>query len=99
MQKSAFDTFIDDLITEKGFINLTQEMREDISVNIKQRLDEYIIARSLAQFSEEEMEQFKNMLDEKKTKGELRQFAADHVADYPTFLTNTIAQFREAYLS
>lgn len=99
MQTSNLDTFVDDLITEKGFPDLTQEMREDIAVHIKQRLDEYIMARSLAQFSNEEIEQFKHLLSEKKTKAELQQFAMDHVPDFPNFLITTIAQFREAYLS
>lgn len=99
MQKTALDTFIDELISEKGFIHLTSEMRDTLAKHVKERLDEYIMARSLTQFSEEEIEQFKKLLAEKKTKAELRQFAREHVSDYPTFLTNTISQFREAYLS
>ena len=99
MQKSALDTFVNELITEKGFVNLTDEMREEIATKIKQRLDEYIMARSLSQFSAEDIEQYKQLLAQKKTKDELQQFAMDHVFDFSTFLTNTIAQFREAYLS
>ena len=99
MQTTALDTFIDELISEKGFIHLTPEMHDTLEEHIKERLDEFIMARSLTQFSDEEIEQFKKLLEEKKTKVELRQFAREHVSDYPAFLTNTISQFREAYLS
>lgn len=91
--------YINDLIDRKNFANLTPEFRKEVFEDATKKLDEYIMARSLAQFSEEEIAQFKKLLEEKKTQGELQQFAMDHITDYPTFLDDTLSQFEEAYLS
>ena len=99
MSRNHLHTFIDGLIDEKGFKNLTHEMRKEMAQDIKKRFDEFVIVRSLAQFSEEEIAQFKQMLDEKKTSTELQQFITEHISDYETFLSDTIIKFREAYLS
>lgn len=91
--------FINDLIDRKKFTNLTPEQRDDIFSDIAQRLDEFIMALSLSQFSQEEIAQFKQLLAEKKSQGELQQFAIEHIADYPKFLDETLLKFQEAYLA
>jgi len=96
---SQVTTFINELIDEKGFENLTHEMREQMSQDIKKRFDEFVIIRSLAQLSEEETQQFRQMLNDKKSGTELQQFITEHIADYETFLAETVVKFREAYLA
>ena len=100
MQKTdIMDTFINNLIDQKQFADITPEFREEIAKDLMQRLDEYIMARSLTELSEEEMEQFNKLLDEKKSRAELQQFTMDHIADYPTFLDNALTDFENAYLA
>jgi len=99
MAQKHIHTFIEELIEEKGFKDLTHKMREEMTQDIKKSLDEFVIVRSLAQFSEEETQQFNQMLNEKKSGSELQQFITEHISDYETFLSETIIAFREAYLS
>ena len=99
LDQDATSAYINSLIERKNFSNLTPEQREDIFQDIAKRLDEYIMARSLAQFTEEEITGFKQLLAEKKTKAELQQFTMDHITDYPKFLDDTLGKFEEAYLA
>ncbi len=98
-QNDATSTFINHLIDQKQFANLTPELREEIFADIEQRLDEFIIARSIAQLTDEEVTHFKKMMEEKKTRSELQQYTMDHIADYPKFLDDTLNSFQEAYLA
>ncbi len=91
--------FITNLIEKKNLPNITPEIREEMSHDITQRLDEFIMTRTLARFSEEQLAAFKQMLSEKKTKAELQQFAMHSIADYASFLDETLMSFQEAYLS
>lgn len=98
-QANAVETFITELIEKKGFSNLTQEQHGEIALDIQKRLDEFIMTRTLAQFSEEEIAEFNQLLSGKKSRAELQQFAMGHITDYQTFMTNTLLAFQESYLS
>jgi len=87
----TMDTYIENLINRK-FANRRFEpaVREEIKKDIQARLDEFIMARVVAGFSDEDIVKFERLLQEGKSKAEAQQFAVDHITDFPTFLTHVL---------
>lgn len=96
---SNLDTFITNLIDKRGYQESSAAIREKIHQQLKQQLDEFIMTRIVAEFSEEELQTFEKMLEEKKSPQELWQFASDHIPNFSNFLTGTLLTFEDTYLS
>ncbi len=99
MSKKSLDTFIDNLIDQRGYSDAPQEIKEKLHTDLKVRLDEFVMTRTVSEFSSEEVKEFEKLLDENKPTEELKQFAKDHIADYTTFMTSTLLTFQDAYLT
>jgi|SRR6185369_1686810 len=96
---TTVDTFINTLIDQRGYQDAAPEIREEIYKDLKLRIDEFIMTRTVAQFTDEELTAYETLLDEGKSPEELRQFAVDHIPDYSDFLTGTMLSFQDSYLS
>lgn len=96
---ASFEQYIDDLIDQKGYPNLTPEVREELRNDLKVRVDDFIMARVIAALSDEDLTTFETMLKEKKPREELQKFAADHTTDFTSFLTNVLIEFQGVYLA
>ena len=70
------------------------ELKRDIQV----RLDDFIMAQIIAKFSDEDVEKFETLLNEKKTQAEVQQFAHDHISNFTAFLTDVLIDFQSIYL-
>jgi hypothetical protein len=92
------DQYIDNLIDQKGYPDLTPEVREELRSDLRMRLNDFIMARIIAAFSEEDLDTFEQMLNENKSQEELQQFAVDHIQDFTTFLTDILLEFQGVYL-
>lgn len=93
------DTFLQNLLIQKGLTSLDAESKEAIMIDLHERLDEFIMVRTMAELSDEDVEQVEKMLDEGKDIAEIRAFAAERINDYTTFLTSTLLEFQDVYLS
>ena len=91
--------FINDLLKSKGYTDEQNEKKELMRQDLTKKLDDFIMVRTITEFSKEDLTKFQNLLDEKKPKAELQQFAIDHIPDYTTFLTSLLIEFQEVYLS
>jgi uncharacterized protein DUF5663 len=98
MAKNNLDTFITNLIDQRGYEEAPQEIKEQLSKDLKARLDKFVVSRTVAEFADKEVDEFEKMLDEDKPTEELTQFAKSHIPDYQTFMTTTLLLFRDAYL-
>jgi hypothetical protein len=99
MAKSQIDTFIDNLIDRRGYDEAPQEIKEQLHEDLKRKLDEYVMTKTIAEFSPAEVAEFEKLLDEDKPAEDLKKFAVQHIPDYQTFMTSTLVAFQEAYLS
>ena len=91
--------FITELLEQKGYTNEQEERKEALRKNLAAKLDEFIMIRTLNEFSKEDLASFQTLLDEKKSKAELQNFIIDHIPDYSTFLAGVLVEFQEVYLS
>jgi hypothetical protein len=99
MQPSSLDPFINDLLEEKGYADAQSDVKESLQADLRKRVNEFIMARTITQLSEEDLTTFEKMLDEKKSSAELQQFAVDHIPDYTTFLASTLVEFQDVFLA
>jgi acylphosphatase len=97
-QGQNLDLYIDNLIDQKGFKDLTPEVREELRTDIRVRLNDFIMARVIAAFSDEDVEKFEELLKQNKSQAELQQFAVDHIPNFTAFLTDVLIEFQGVYL-
>lgn len=96
--ENAISKFIDKLIEEKGFVNLLDEVREEMKKDLASRLDEFIAARIITALSDENVLVFEEMLKSQKEKAEVQKFISEHIPDFLNYLTNILLEFRAVYL-
>ena len=97
-QTESFETYVNKLIDERGFPDLTTEVREQLKQDLLIRLDDFIAARVIAAFSNEDVIEFEKMLKDSKSMEEIQQFTVDHIENYKDFLATTLLEFRAVYL-
>jgi len=95
---SNIQKFIDQLITDKGYPDLTEEVREQMKQDLIVRLDQFFMARIIAAFSDEDVVSFEAILRENKGEAEIQKFVVEHIPDLNTFLTNALLEYRGVYL-
>lgn len=97
-QGQAYSQYVDKLIEEKGFPDITPEIREEIKKDVLRRLDDFIAARIIAGLSDEDVNTFEQMLKDAKPEPEIQKFVTEHITDFVEFLTNVLVEFRGVYL-
>lgn len=98
-QQTNIDTYVTTLIDQKGYANETPEIKDAIHKDLKQRLDTFLVTCIVSSLSKEDLASFEKLLETDAAPNQIRQFAADHITDYTTFLTSSLLTFQDAYLS
>lgn len=101
-QTSQVIQFVDDLINQKFTGHeeeVTPEVRDELRMDLMTSLDEFIMSKMIAEFSEEDLATFENMMKEGKTREELQQFASSRIPDFTDFATDVFLEFRDVYLN
>ena len=99
MSDITIDTFVTKLINERGYSDAPETIKDELHKDLKTRLDEFIVTKTVAEFSEKELDEFEKLLEDNKSSEELKEFAMKHITDYQTFITSTLLTFQDAYLS
>jgi Arc/MetJ-type ribon-helix-helix transcriptional regulator len=98
-QDTGLFSFIDILIDQRGYADASDDVREQLRSDLKQRLDEFVMTKTVSAFSKEELQEFERLFEENKPISELTEFVVEHIPDYHSFMTGTLVSFRDAYLS
>lgn len=98
VSNDSVSAFVDKLIEQRGFLDITPEAREEIKNDILVRVDDFIAARVIAALSDEDVKTFEQMLKDNKSSEEVQQFVTTHVPDFNNFLTNVLMEFKDVYL-
>lgn len=94
----AVSEFIDRLIAEKNFPDLTPEVKEELRWDLSERLDDFIAAKVIATLSDENVAKFETMLKEGRSEGEIQTFVTENIPNFTDFLTQVLLEFKEVYL-
>lgn len=93
-------TFIAELVAKRfAGETLSPEIKEEIQQEALERLNLFLLDRMIDALADEDVETFNTMLTEKKPITDLQTFAKDHILEYNTFITNTLKEFQEMYLT
>jgi hypothetical protein len=100
--QTQFDQYLQGLIeqkfTQKGH-ELDAEIITELKADIAKQLDEFIMARVIEALNDDDVLAFEQLLKEGKSEAELQTFAAEHIEDFTTFLTNVLLEFQQVYLA
>ncbi len=99
MDQQNINQYIDDLIDKKNYPDMDDSVREELRKDLQIRLNDFIMARVIAAFSDEDVTEFENLLKQNTSQAELQQFAVDHIANFTEFMTDVLIEFQGVYLS
>jgi hypothetical protein len=94
----TIDEFAESLLTAKNYTTLTAEMRVELKNDIVERVHDYLIAKTIAKLSDEDVKKLNALLDKDPSDEEIQKFITTTIADAPTFIGDTLFQFRQTYL-
>ena len=100
--QTQFDQYLQGLIDQKFLQKghtLEPEIIDEMKKDIIRQLDEFIMARVIAALSDEDVLALEKLLAESNSVEQAQKFAAEHIPDFTTFLTNVLLEFQQVYLS
>ncbi len=94
----SLDSYIDKLIDEKKFEDLSPELRQQMHDDLKARVYDTINAKVIRELKDEDLPAFEALIDANATPEELQAYTQEKLPDSVSFLTNVLMDFRIMYL-
>lgn len=94
----SLDIFVEKLIDEKRFEDLTPDLRQHMHDDLKARIYDAINAKVIRELKDEDLPAFEALIDANATPEELQAFMQGKLPDSVNFLTNVLLDFRKMYL-
>lgn len=96
--EATLDQYIDRLIEEKGFPDLTPEVRAQIKSDLTTRLNDTINAKVIAALSDEDLTGFEKLIDADAPQEDVQKYIETKIPDSTSFLAGVLLEFRKNYL-
>lgn len=94
----TLNDFAETLLREKNYSTVTAEMREELKNDIIERAQDYLLAKCIAKFTDDQVKDFNKLLDTNPSDEQIQDFIKKSIPDAPTFIGDTLFQFRQKYL-
>jgi hypothetical protein len=101
MQNSTSEAmilFVDQLVEEKKFENLDEDVLEQIKTDLLERVEDAINVAILESMPPEKMEEFDQMLDGAEM-DEVQKFCQASIPDFENVIAAALMKFRSIYLN
>ena len=99
MNQAPLDDFIDRILAEQQFENLSPEVRAQLHADLSSRADDHVNAALLSNLSEEQLATFQKMLDDQSvSKESLQEFLASCIPDITQVVASALLSFSDLYL-
>lgn len=95
---TTLEDYVDRLIEEKGFPDLTEAVRAQIKSDLLTRLNDTINAKVIAALSDEDLVGFEKLIDGNAPQEEVQKYIEAKIPDSTTFLAGVLLEFRKNYL-
>lgn len=99
MQKTNIDTFIDALVKQQDFPDLTPGIEKQLKKEARKRLDNFLLDRIVTALPNNDVNEFITMAKEKKSNDAVIQFITGHIDNYETFINEAVNDFATVYLT
>lgn len=97
-QQYSLNDYVETLIKDKQYTTLTPAAHEELKQDILQRVHDYLLAKTIAKLSDEQVKSLNALLEQKPSDDQVQQFIADSIPDSASFIGDTLFQFRQTYL-
>ena len=97
-QSQSIIDFVDRLVKEKNFENISPSVRAQIKADLLDRVEDRINMTILENMPPEKLEQFSALLDTASPE-EIQRFCVDNIADLDEVIAQELVDFRGAYLN
>jgi hypothetical protein len=94
----TLDDFAESLLREKNYTTLTDGMAKELKEDIKQRAQDFLMAKTIAKLSNEQIQELDKLLDKNPESQELQDFIAKCIPDSTVFIGDTLFEFRNKFL-
>ncbi len=96
--QSPLETFAQNLLIEKGVVDLDAELVAGMKQDILERLEILSTKVMLSSLSEADAAEFERLVDSGSSPAQLQQFASDRIPDLSQRMTDALLRFRSLYL-
>lgn len=96
--QATLEEYIDRLIEEKGFPDLTDEVRAQVKADLLTRLNDTINAKVIAALSDEDLGGFEKLVDANASQEDVQKYIEAKIPDSTSFLAGVLLEFRKNYL-
>ncbi|MEI6690259.1 MAG: hypothetical protein WCL07_00755 [bacterium] len=94
----SLSDYADTLIKEKNYTTLTEEARVELRNDLLRRLNEFMMAKVVAELNEKDTQEFSTMLDTNPSEEQIQTFIKGKLSNPTEFIGNTLISFRKTFL-
>ena len=94
----TFNDYAESLVNAKNYSTVTPEMHEELVKDVINRVQDFLIAKTIAQLTDEQVKEFNTLLDTNPSDEQIQKFVSTAITDAPTFIGDVLHQFRQTYL-
>jgi Protein of unknown function (DUF5663) len=96
--QTSLDEFVTRLIEEKGLNGLDAEVLEQVTQDLRSRVEDRINAKIVSALPETELPAFSKILED-GTEEQVLAFCAEHIPDMDNLVASELLAFRETYVA
>lgn len=93
------DTFIDNLINEKGLDYLEGETLIQLKKDLLERVEDRINGVILENMPPEYLEEFEKMIDGDMSDEEMQKYCSEKITNLPELIAEALVSFRQIYIN
>lgn len=93
------DTFVDNLLTEKGLGAQEKEILSQLKADLMSRVEDTINATLVQKLPAEKLADFEKLLDQSASTQEMQNFCKKNVPNLDEEIATVLLQFRNTYLN
>lgn len=92
------DLFIERLVAEKGLVLPDPEVRAQVVLDLRERLENIVNASLIEHLPPEKLEAFEALLDTKASDEAVQAFCSEAIPDLSEVVAGALLRFRDVYL-
>jgi len=100
--EKSLELFLTDLITDKYGKDTDPSLVDEFKHDLLPRLDKWILLKTMtevAKHSNTDLQTLQKMTEDNKPAGEVQKFIQSIITDPSAFMTKTLLEFRQTYLT
>ncbi len=93
------EIFIDSLLIQKGLVDLSPELRNQLREDLYYRLEKWILTDMLSRVPDEESEKLEKLMDTAPSPEKITNYLQSVIPDYYDVYDNSLSGFKSTYLA